>query len=168
MILLKKNYMSDDVIVFKPKGREAFDLPVFEFGNGIQIEKRVWAKSEELKIGDQNLDSVKIHFLPVINDVRIGNPDEVPEDQRNSVRIDALNGLIQLAQNLQTLNIENHEPTEDFFICAATNNKFARFLVSRCGFVGDYVDGLVYITANKFCSSENISLMRTQLKNLLD
>lgn len=158
------------------------DTPCLVFGNGVEIETVVYAKttqenSKESKDGrtilllpkriGQNVEGqsiVKVHFLPKTDQHdRANDPSLVLEEEKKKVALDALEGFLLLAEALKNGKVEIRGNTsEDFYLYADTNPQFAAFLRGRCGFRGTVGGSEVWIKKSEFISPQNIEQMKKQ------
>lgn len=159
--------MTETKPVFTPTGRGlGIERAVHTFGNGVEIETSVWVKASELGLEPSEYDVVKIHFLPILESGELANkPDKVPVTEKPKIKIDAMEGLIQMAKALQnaSIMISDHTAGQDFYLCLNTNTSLARFMTRFAGFKGDYRYGQVWMLASQFSSPENSINMQSQL-----
>ncbi len=154
--------------------------PCLVFGNGVEIETRVWCKSpsETIRVDAQGktrrilakkmgpnatgVDVVKVHFVPSTSVAeRANDPDLIPLDEKAQIKADCMHGYISLALALKKneVTISSHEAGSDFYLFADTNARFANFLVNNCGFTGSHEASQVWVKASEFSSTENILQM---------
>lgn len=161
-----------------------FHTPCLVFGNGVEIETSVYAKTTQesehlakdgrtirvlpIRLGDnlQGTDVVKIHFIPKTSLAeRANDPLLVSEDEKPQIAMDCLTGFIALAHALRDRGVEikDHRKEDDFYLFADTNFDFAEFLRKNCGFRGTDNGDWVWIRKNEFASDGNITKMTEAL-----
>lgn len=158
--------------------------PCLVFGNGIEIETVVYAKTTQetsrvakdgqtimvlpQRVGPNatGTDIVKVHFVPKTSLAeRAHDPEEVAATERGQIKIDAMLGFLSLAQSLAHNQIHIAEHGEDdFYLFADTNPGFAAFLRNRCGFRGTIGGTEVWIKKSEFISDENLNRMIASLR----
>lgn len=158
------------------------NIPCIVFGNGVEIETKVWAKTKlgviqryskdgrlitrlPITIGQnvEGTDIVKVHFVPETSLAdRADDPALVPANERVQISLGCVNGFIKMAESLNKdeIDIEGHDPGQDFYMLADTEAQFAAFMRRRLGFKGEVGSGMVWIRASEFASEENIENLK--------
>ncbi|HYD35152.1 MAG TPA: hypothetical protein VD999_03750 [Vitreimonas sp.] len=162
------------------------NTPCLVFGNGVEIETVVYAKSTQENVREmadgrsvlslhqrrgsdgEGTDVVKVHFLPTTSLAeRASDPEQVAESEKWHIQIDAITGFLSMA-NAFTKDqiIISNGSSPDYYLFMDTNPQFAAFMRLRCGFRGTIGGTQVWIKRSEFTSEENRALMSSFLESL--
>lgn len=155
---------------FKPTGRgRGIERIVHTFGNGVEIEARLFVKAQALSLTPGEMKVVKVHFLPKIaSGEQVSHPDQVPVSEKSTIRKSAMEGFIELAEDLRDkkIAISGVFRDENFMLLVDTNIGLALFLKQRCGFQGEWRTGRVWSKVSDFASEQNITAMKAYRASL--
>lgn len=161
------------------------------FGNGVEIETKVWEKVVQEKVekrGSRSIyalsrthyvlpsrtitiipalgtDLIQVHFTPLLSTgEKVNSPTMVPIAEKLPIALDCLDGFLSFAYALLANSIEviDHDPKEELYLFAETHRSFAAFLRMRLGFRGTVAGNKAWTTQSDFTSDENMKYIHSQ------